>query len=220
MHINVFDREKAGKIKNIIFDWGGVISNIDYRKTAEAFTKLGLVDFEEVYNQLKQTSLFDDLEVGAISPAQFRDGIRSMLSFEVSDEEIDEAWTAMLLDLPKERLELLEKVKHYYQIFLLSNTNKIHVTRYSRYLDKVYGHDNFKNLFVKAYYSHEVGLRKPHVEIFKYVIDENDLHPGETLFIDDTPQHVEGAIKAGLIAYHLRKPQTITEIFSNGKGSY
>lgn len=216
MQLNVIDPKKEVVVKNIIFDWGGVISNINYNKTAEAFTKLGLNNFEEVYNQLKQTTLFDDLEVGAISPGDFRKEIRRMLPKEVSDEEIDIAWTAMLQDLPAERLALLEQVRKNYRIFLLSNTNKIHVTRYSKYIDQIYGHEKFRNLFVKAYYSHEVGLRKPHVEIFEHVLKENNLKPQETLFIDDTPQHIEGAVKAGLVAYHLKKPQTITEIFSNG----
>ena len=216
MQLNIFDKEQRPKIKNIIFDWGGVISNIDYSKTAEAFTKLGLTDFEFVYNQLKQTTLFDDLETGSITPEEFRFEIRAMLPEGVSNEDIDVAWTAMLLDLPKERLDLLEKVKEHYDMYLLSNTNEIHVTRYSKYIDQIYGHDKFRNLFIKAYYSHEVGMRKPNVEIFEHVIEENGLVRSETLFIDDTPQHIEGAKKAGLHAYHLEKPQTINQIFSNG----
>jgi putative hydrolase of the HAD superfamily len=216
MQLNIFENNQGYEIKNIIFDWGGVISNIDYMKTAEAFTKLGLEDFESVYNQLKQTTLFDDLEIGTLTPEEFRNEIRNMLNFDVTDEDIDAAWTAMLLDLPPERLELLEKVRQRYNIFLLSNTNVIHVTRYSKYLDEIYGHENFKNLFIKAYYSYEIGLRKPNVEVFRHVIEENDLIPEQTLFIDDTPQHVEGASRAGLHAYHLEKPKSILEIFSNG----
>lgn len=205
------------KIKNIIFDWGGVISNIDYHETVDAFKKLGLENFDEIYTQLKQTELFDKLEIGTMEPQEFRAKIREMLSHNPTDEEIDAAWTAMLLDLPKERLDLLEKVKENYQIYLLSNTNIIHVTRYSKYLDKVYGHKNFENLFIKAYYSHDVGMRKPHVEIFHHVLKENNLEATETLFIDDTPQHIEGAKKAGLHAFHLKKPLQIIEIFTNGK---
>lgn len=216
MRLTIVENGNAPGIKNIIFDWGGVISNIDYTKTAEAFTRLGLEDFESVYNQLKQTTLFDDLEIGKITPEAFRMKIRTMLPDKVSDEEIDVAWTAMLQDLPMERIELLEKVRKEYNIFLLSNTNQIHVTRYSKYLDEIYGHEKFRNLFTKAYYSHEVGLRKPHVEIFEYVIRENNLNPATTLFIDDTPQHIEGARKAGLVVHHLKKPQTINQLFSNG----
>jgi len=215
MQLNIFEKGKAPKIKNIIFDWGGVISNIDYRKTVEAFTKLGLTDFDLVYNQLKQTTLFDDLETGSITPEDFRYEIRAMLPEGVGDEDIDTAWTAMLLDLPEERISLLEQVRKHYNIYLLSNTNEIHVTRYSKYIDEIYGHDKFRNLFIKAYYSHEVGMRKPGVEIFEHVVQENGLVRSETLFIDDTPQHIEGAKKAGLHAYHLEKPQTIIQIFTN-----
>lgn len=207
---------ESDKIKNIIFDWGGVISNIDYNETVKAFKKIGLDNFDEMYTQLKQSELFDRLEIGTIEPSEFRLKIREMLSENPTDEEIDAAWTAMLLDLPKERLDLLEKVKENYKIYLLSNTNIIHVTRYSKYIDKVYGHKSFENLFIKAYYSHEIGLRKPHVEIFHHVLQENNLNANETLFIDDTPQHIEGAKKAGLHAFHLKKPLQIVEIFSNG----
>ncbi len=206
----------SSNIKNIIFDWGGVISNIDYNKTVEEFKKIGLDNFDEIYTQLKQTDLFDRLEIGTIDPQDFRTQIRKMLNQNPTNEEIDAAWSAMLLELPQERLSLLEKVKESYRIFLLSNTNIIHVSRYSKYIDKVYGFEKFKGLFQKVYYSHEVGLRKPHVEIFDFVINENNLKKTETLFIDDTMQHIEGALKAGLHAFHLKKPLQIIEIFKNG----
>ncbi len=206
----------ADKIKNIIFDWGGVISNIDYHKSIEAFKKIGLKGFDEMYTQLKQTNLFDNLETGTIEPAEFRNELRAITQADLDDELIDEAWTAMLLDLPRQRLNLLEKVGKHYNIFLLSNTNAIHIQRYSKYIDQVYGTEKFRNLFKKAYLSHEIGMRKPHVEIFQYVLTQNNLSPNETLFIDDTPQHIEGAKKAGLNTFHLKAPITILDLFKNG----
>lgn len=203
-------------IQNIIFDLGGVLLNIDYSATLKAFKELGLDKFDEVYSQSAQKELFDDFETGKISAQEFRNRIKQLSSLPISDKQIDSAWNAMLLDLPKERLEILDKLWDEHRLFLLSNTNDIHISAYANYLQKEFGFPNLSHLFEKEYYSYKIGMRKPSAEIFKYVLEENNLLAKETMFIDDSPQHVESAAKCGIQALLLdvKGGQTILDIFS------
>lgn len=199
-------------IKNIIFDLGGVILNLDPMATQQAFEKLGLADFEKHYSTIRQTGCFDDFDRGKISEKEFRDHLKKFLPATVTDETIDHAWNAMLLDLPKERLALLEAMGKKYRLFLLSNTNEIHVTAFSAYLQKTYGFGDFSSYFERWYYSCRIGKRKPDAEAFQYVLDENGLKAEETFFIDDSPQHVEGAKKIGIKSYLLPAGKDICSV--------
>ena len=201
--------------KNIIFDFGGVILNLDYHLTTNAFIDLGISDFEERYSQLNQTDLFDRFERGEISPVLFRTGLNSVLDESIADEALDSAWNAMLLDLPAERLKILERLHSEKRICLLSNTNEIHVESFESDLEKAHGLKNLSSFFDEVYYSCRVGMRKPEARIFEFVLKEQGYDPSETIFIDDSPQHIEGAQKVGLSTYHLRADlgETITDLF-------
>ena len=184
-------------IKNIIFDLGNVIINIDPEQTAIEMKKLGFNDFEKSYSLLSQTNLFDFLEKGLIKPEQFHKEINSQLRTEVNSEEIDKAWGAMLLDFPKERIELIQNLKKKYRLFLLSNTNEIHYNQYNNDLINQFGF-GLNSLFEKAYYSFELGMRKPDANIFEYALKDADLNPSETLFIDDLEKNIDVADKMGI----------------------
>ena len=187
------------KIKNIIFDYGNVIFEIDFRITQNALAQLGIPNIENFFGHKGHDNLFNDLETGAITAAQFREGIRLAASNPaLSDQEIDAAWNSLLIGVPKNVHDVLLAVKKNYRTFLLSNTNQIHYDYIMDYLKKEYEVDNNDHLFEKAYYSQLMLLRKPNVEIFEQVIRDNNLNPAETLFIDDSPQHLVGAEKAGL----------------------
>jgi putative hydrolase of the HAD superfamily len=202
-------------IKNIIFDLGGVLLNINYQLTKQAFIKIGLSDFNNVYSKAKQTSFFDRFETGKISAENFRQELKKKLPKHITNKEIDNAWNAMLLDLPIERVDLLLKLKNNYRTFLLSNTNEIHVSAFEQICSKHYGNNLFERLFEKHYYSNKIGLRKPNANCFQHVIEENRLIPAETLFIDDSEQHIKGAIQCGLKAIHLKENETVNEILKN-----
>ena len=203
-------------IEAIIFDLGGVILNIDYRLTAEAFQQLcpDTRGLETFYSQEKQNPLFDDLEKGNIAAGDFRNKIREYLGKYFTDEVIDNAWNALLLDLPLERLEFLQSLKNKYKLFLLSNTNEIHIKAFSAYLQKLIGKPDMADYFIKEYFSFNLGMRKPEIAIFEAVVNEQSLNTSKTLFIDDSPQHVEGAKKAGLQAIHLKKGESFISLFS------
>jgi glucose-1-phosphatase len=187
----------------IIFDLGGVILNLDYQKTIDAFVELGLLNFEEEYTQLEQQKLFDDYETGKISSFHFVNRLLDKLPKGRNANQVVHAWNAMILDFPKERLNYLLELKKSKRIFLLSNTNDLHLELVQRKLKEVYPSKQLSDFFEKVYYSCDLGLRKPNPEIFTYVCQENSLDPSKTLFIDDSIQHVEGAKKAGIHAVHL-----------------
>lgn len=204
----------ANKYKNIIFDLGGVLLNIDYSLVTKAFLALGLTDFDKLYSKAHQTKLFDLYEKGQISSEAFRNHVKTCFSAPIDDSAIDKAWNAMLLDLPPERLLLLQQLKTKHRIFLLSNTNDIHILYVNNYLKETFGINDLSGYFEKVYLSYEVGMRKPDAEIFELVLSENNLDPDETLFIDDSIQHIEGAKKLGIHTYWLDvKKESVLDLF-------
>lgn len=204
-------------IKNIIFDFGGVIFNIDYHRPIEAFRQLGFSNFELFYDKSGQTNLFDQLEIGAISPETFAEEIqKTNPKLQVDNAAIIDAWNSILIDIPKERITMIQGLQARYKTFLLSNTNAIHVAQFHTIVDRTMTLDYYRASFSEIYYSNEVGMRKPNAEIFELVIRENGLIPKETLFIDDSIQHVEGAAKAGIYSYHLDvNSEDILQLFAD-----
>ncbi len=200
-------------IKNIIFDFGGVIINIDYNLTINRLKNLGITNFDDHYTQFSQSGLFDKLDTGRISGDDFITELASYYEVPPSKQQLIDAWNAMLLDFPQERAELLRKLKTRYRTFLLSNTNEIHLSYYFNKLMEWYGVGNMSPFVEQEYYSCYIHMRKPDSEIFEFVIKENRLDPSETLFIDDSLQHVEGAMKAGLRAFHLEGGKSIVDLF-------
>ncbi|WP_448519453.1 HAD family hydrolase [Rhodoflexus sp.] len=198
---------------NIIFDLGGVILNLDIPRTIRAFSEITGKDFAQWYTQANQKALFDAFEIGKISPEEFRHALRKELGVPLSDAEIDNCWNAMLLDLPAERLQLLKQLKESKRTFLLSNTNAIHKTAFDQIIENQHSITGLGHLFEQDYYSHLLGMRKPHAEVFHYILETHGLRASETLFIDDSIQHIEGAKKAGLHALHLTAQTDIIHIF-------
>lgn len=191
------------QIKNVIFDLGGVLLNIDYHLTIQAFVDIGMSNFQELFTQAQQSELFDKIEVGEISSDEFLAEIKALMPSHVSEVAIRTAWNAMLLDLPSERLDFLLAVKEKYNTALLSNTNSIHLESFYKELKKVHNLKSLDDYFHKVYFSCDLGMRKPNPETFLRVCELEGFNPSETLFIDDTMQHVEGAKQAGLQALHL-----------------
>ena len=194
-------------IKNIIFDLGGVILNIDYQITVEAFKKLGIDDFEEIFSQYKLSTLSDDFETGRITELEFYEGIKTISGKDFTFEEYKNAWNALLLDLPKERINILKKLSKKYRLFLFSNTNETH---YKEFVTKV--ESDFNTIFEKTYYSHQFGKRKPDSDSFLSILKENNLIIEETLFVDDSIQHIESTNLLGIRTLLIQE-KPITELF-------
>jgi glucose-1-phosphatase len=203
--------ELLNGIKNIIFDLGGVVINLDYNITLAEFKKLGIDDFDGVFNKNHQ---LDNLEKGKISGKQFVTEVKKYLPDSISDNQVIKAWNAMLLDFPEERAELLKKLKGKYRTFLLSNTNELHLDSHFGLLQKENGVNYLSTFFEKQYFSNIIGMRKPDADIYEFVLNENGLKPDETLFIDDKLENIEGAIRCGIRSFHLEKPLTLMDVFN------
>jgi glucose-1-phosphatase len=213
---------KEQETEAVIFDLGGVILDLDVRKTVDAFLELGFDNVEEKMARIMSThsgsgtpGIFQLYETGQINNAQFRDGLRKYASRDMSDENIDKAWTAMLLGLPPANIRLLEKLGKSYKLYLLSNTNAIHIETLARNYPDEYGFTSLVKLFDKVYYSHVLKMRKPDVEIFRHVIEDARLDPGKTVFIDDSMMNIEGAKAAGLLTLHHKANAGLDQLFES-----
>lgn len=200
-------------IRNIIFDFGGVICNIDIKLSELKFRELGFKGFNPSYSVEEGEDVFRRLEGGKISIPEFTAILKKHLKPGISEQEILDAWNAMILDIPPQRVKLLEEVRSSYRIFILSNSNEIHFNKYLCDFNKNYHYKSFLDLFEKTWFSFEIHLQKPTKEIFEFVIRDGNLDPKETLFIDDSIQHVETAANVGLLTYHLKPPKEINGLF-------
>jgi len=199
-------------IKNLIFDFGGVIINIDFNLTFNAFSELGVADVATVWKKSVASGLMADFEKGNISPGEFRKKMDEFTGLGLSEAEFDKAWNSMILDVPLERVKLIERLKKNYRIYLLSNTNKIHYDYYFSVIENS-GYKKIDDLFNRAFFSFRMGKVKPDLTIFNEVLEKERLVARETLFIDDIQENISGAEKAGIKGL-LINPGTLTEIFS------
>jgi len=206
-------------IRNIIFDFGGVLCDLDIQRTVEKFKEFGpaksdgLLSREEQDNQF--ALLVETYEKGNIISREFRDAIKNHYLIPPTDQAVDDTWNALLVGIPVNRIELLRKIKDHYRIFLLSNSNEIHYLHYLDMFRHVSGYKDFNDLFEKAYFSFQLHLAKPGREIFEFVLRDSQLNPLQTLFIDDTLKHIETARKLSINGYHLQlqKGEMVIDLF-------
>ncbi len=199
-------------IEAIIFDLGGVILNIDYNLTRKAFETNGISHFDSMYSQAKADELFKQLETGKINEDDFYKAFRNFTGTSISNEQIENYWNAMLLDFREDTLLFLDTIKTKYRTFLLSNTNLIHYKKFEKiYHEKKRAHD-FSTFFEKAYYSFEMGMRKPDADCYSFVLQQNNLLPGNTLFVDDTEKNVETAGRLGMHTVWLGKDMEVEKL--------
>ncbi len=199
-------------IKNIIFDLGGVLLNIDYHKTADSFKALGVHQFDELYSQANANHLFEALETGDISEDHFYQEIKQYCGPGTTRQQIQLAWNAILLDFRMDSLSVLESVKDKYNLYLLSNTNSIHLTEFNKKLLEEAGQTSLDAYFKKSYYSHIIRMRKPYVATYQWVLNDAQLIAGETLFIDDSINNIKGAVDAGIQTHHLLPGEKIGDL--------
>jgi len=199
-------------IKNIIFDLGVVVLNIDYNGPANVLKSMGVDNFEVYYSKAKQSNLFDDFEKGLISPDDFRESFKESIEIIISNAEVDGIWNAMILDFPAKRIELLKALKNNYRTFLLSNTNKIHYDFYTKRLNDENG-VSWDDLFHKTFFSFEIGLRKPDHQIYLKALEEAEIDAAESLFIDDLFINAEASKACGINTVWLKEGIDMTTVF-------
>ena len=204
----------VSSVKTLIFDLGGVILDLSVAHTLDSFADLSKMPREKVHDLYLSAPGFLDYEKGAIDDRTFRDFVRKTYAISAADQDIDQAWNAMLRGIPAQKLDLLTRLQSEFQVFLLSNTNAIHI----QHINEVIlpgGKENrtLDSYFHKAYYSHRMRKRKPDAEIFEQVIEENNLLPEQTLFLDDYAINIEGAKAVGIKTVHVTSPNLILDYF-------
>ncbi len=206
-------------IKNLIFDFGNVIIDLDIERTWASLQHFVGDDYAQKLKAVYPSGdVFIDFEVGKISEQTFLETLRCVSNVPLSIRQVKEAWNAMLLTIKPERFEMLLRLRKNYRVFLLSNTNETHLSFVDGYLRTIYGFDidHFSNTyFEKAYYSHIIGLRKPNNNIYEFVLNDVGLKAEESLFFDDVLENIEGANRVGLNVYVHRVGDEIVDILKD-----
>jgi len=199
------------KIRNVIFDLGGVLLDIDFKLTEKAFTDLGVKDFASFFNQFHSNDLFIKLETET-NVEFFYNDFRAATGLHLSNEQIRDAWNALLLNFRKDSIGILPGLKKKYRLYLLSNTNEIHLQEFQHRFVTTFQQTSFDNFFDAAYYSHRIGHRKPNASAYQFVLDKHGLIAAETLFIDDSINNIEAAQKLGIQTIHLLPGMKVEEL--------
>ncbi|TAE38348.1 MAG: HAD family phosphatase [Runella slithyformis] len=203
-------------IKNIIFDLGDVIHNIDMPRAAINFAKLSGKSTDEVVALFQQHQVFRQLETGILSEAAFRDYLRQILACpHLSDAVVDMAWNSLLLDAPPARVARVQELAQQYRVFLLSNTSSIHIAEVNQIMNRTSGIEKLHDLFEITFLSYEMGLMKPDPAIYLRVLEEGGMLASETLFLDDNADNIKSAQSLGIQTIQVQKPTTILEYLAD-----
>lgn len=200
-------------IDTVIFDLGNVLLNLDFDASIRAFHGLGLNDDLLNRKQFYTNPVFYNFEIGEVSEEEFRTQVRKILTNpNASDKQIDDAWCAMIGDIPASRVKKLIKLGDKYNICLFSNTNSIHVRKLLFDFATTHGVE-FTSLFDHVFYSHQINARKPDLGAYEKVIELSGVIPENTLFVDDLEKNIEGATKAGLKTLWLKPEMEMADLF-------
>ena len=199
-------------IKNIVFDLGGVLVDLDFKSTINGLQKAGFTNVKEQLQAFDQDGIFKKFELGEISADEFRASIRKNSSVSLTDEEVDSLWNLMLLEIPREKLELILDLRSKYMVYLLSNTNSIH---WDYVCKNAFNYRGFRmdDYFEETFLSYEMHLAKPDKAIFEKMLNDANLLPEEILFIDDLEANCKAAEEVGIHAHHYHIGDDLSKIF-------
>lgn len=199
-------------VKNIIFDLGDVIINIDVPRAAQSFATLSGRELKEVMDVFQENALFRQFETGRLDATAFRGYVRQILQNEGwTDNDLDKAWNSLLLDIPPERIVMLQKLAKKYRLFLLSNTSSIHIAKVNEILHETSGVKRLNDLFEKIFLSYEMGIMKPDAEIYERVLEDAGIVAEQTLFLDDNADNIAAAGTLGIQTILVQKPLTMLD---------
>ncbi len=203
------------RTRTIIFDLGGVLLNLAPERTLHAFVELGIHHFDQLFTVHKATELFNRLETGGVEPRQFVETLIREADRPVTGMQVVDAWNAMLLDFRQDSLRFIERLRDRYHILLFSNTNAIHQEAFERNMRETTPWRRMEDVVHTAYYSHKLGRRKPEVTAYEAIIEEEELDPSSTLFIDDNMQNIRGAEEAGLLTHHFLLEERVEDVLKD-----
>ena len=199
-------------IKNIVVDLGGVLVDLDFKAAINGLQKAGFAKVKEQLQSFDREGIFQKFELGEMTAEEFRTAIRENSTVTLTDEEIDALWNAMLLEIPREKLELILDLRGKYMVYLLSNTNSIH---WDYVCKNAFNYRGFrvKDYFEETFLSYEMHLAKPDKAIFEKVLQDANLLAEETLFIDDSEANCKAAEEVGIHAHHYHIGDDLSKVF-------
>lgn len=199
----------------LIFDFGQVLIDLDMERAKASFAALGIPDLDAMFSLLKADPLFVRMEVGEVGPDAFHEAVRAMAGGHLPGEEIDKAWNSLLAGYRLESLRFVERLSQTMPVFLFSNTNAIHYDAFQQKLRETTPYRRLEDLFTRSYFSHTMGMRKPGPEGYLHILSENGLDPGLTLFVDDHPDNVQGALAVGMQAHRLLADERVEDLLAH-----
>jgi len=199
-------------IKNIVFDLGGVLVDLDFKSAINGLQKAGFANVKEQLQTFDREGIFQKFELGEMTAEEFRSAIRENSTVTLTDEEVDALWNLMLLEIPREKLELILDLRGKYMVYLLSNTNSIH---WDYVCKNAFNYRGFRvnDYFEKTFLSFEMHLAKPDKAIFEKMLEDANLLAEETLFIDDSEANCKAAAEVGIHAHHYHIGDDLSKIF-------
>lgn len=202
------------RISTLVFDYGGVIVNLDMANCIRKFEALGFVNVSQHLSNFGQKGFFMQFENGEIDTPTFRNYVRNEVGTTRTDSEIDEAWCAFLVDIPAERIALLRELRKNYNLLLLSNTNPLHIEVSTKRILTPY-QLSLNDLFDRCYLSYEMKQTKPSPEIFQSLLADAGVVAGECLFLDDGPKNIETALQLGFHTYRVTQGQDLSFLLTD-----
>jgi putative hydrolase of the HAD superfamily len=199
----------------LILDFGQVLIDLDMERAKASFAALGIPDLDAMFSLLKADPLFVKMEVGEVGPTDFHDAVRAMTGKSLAGEEIDAAWNSLLAGYRLESLYFVERLRRTMPVFLFSNTNAIHYDSFQLKLRETTPYRRLEDLFTGSYFSHTMGMRKPGPEGYLHILSENGLDPARTLFVDDHPDNVQGALHVGMQAHRLLADERVESLLAH-----
>ena len=204
-------------IDAIIFDFGNVLIDLDYPRVIREFSKVAQKNQEEIEEMVVTAPVLQKFEMGMIGPDEFRAGINQLLGTRMGEMQFESIWNSMLKSISKERMDKVLEIGKRFDTFILSNTNMIHEIAYEEMIMMETGKDSLRDFVKEVYYSHEIGMRKPNLNIYKFVAEDIGLYPSRMLFLDDRLDNIEGAKRAGKKAEQIFDPDSqLDKIFGLG----
>jgi len=199
--------------KNLIFDFGNVIIDIDFQLTFDQFKAyMGADEYQRIFARLEESDFYQKTECSSFTGKEMTTALNA-LGASLTEKQVVTAWNALLLELPHERIELLQQLSKQYRLFMLSNTNLVHITEIWKRLFLKYHHNPLEQIFEKMYLSYEIGVTKPQPEIYNYLLQDADLVASECLFLDDLQKNLDGAAAFGIQTQKVTKEKGILEFF-------
>jgi len=201
-------------ISTLIFDFGGVLIDLDMNQSILNFKKLGVENVENYLSNFGQSGFFMQLEKGKISAEEFRSEIRKMTTNTITDKEIDDAWNAFLVRIPSEKLDIVYQLRKKFRVIMLSNTNAIHFP-YAERTFFSYKNRSIDEYFDKCYRSYDMKMAKPDAEIFEAILSQEQVAPNQCLLLDDGPKNIEQAQKLGFQTYFVDPKEDLSFLLTN-----